>query len=267
MDTSEFPTEMGSPIYEGWQPRSDASIVTMLKRAGATIVGKTTTTAFAATDPTPTVNPHNHGHTPGGSSSGSAAAVGAGMIPLAFGTQTGGSVIRPASFCGAAAMKPPTDCCRRPCKVLFMDPRHAWAVRSRCGGPCARAFGHHGSAGPRRLPDAALKVANDACAAFTGTVSGLDVLLTYSAPGAAPKGLGSTGDARFNQLWTILGTPCINVPAGLANNGLPVGMQVIAPFGDDAKALAAARFLESALYRHALDTRDRLRFSGERLQS
>src|SRR6202012_5513636 len=78
----------------------------LLKQAGATIVGKTTTTAFAANDPTPTLNPRNHAHTPGGSSSGSAAAVGAGMIPLAVGTQTGGSVIRPASFCGAAAIKP-----------------------------------------------------------------------------------------------------------------------------------------------------------------
>ena len=78
----------------------------MLKRAGATIIGKTTTTAFASRDPTPTLNPHNLGHTPGGSSSGSAAAVGAGMIPLALGTQTGGSVIRPAAYCGAAAIKP-----------------------------------------------------------------------------------------------------------------------------------------------------------------
>ena len=78
----------------------------VLKQAGATIVGKTTTTAFAANDPTATLNPHNHGHTPGGSSSGSAAAVAAGMIPLALGTQTGGSVIRPASFCGVAAIKP-----------------------------------------------------------------------------------------------------------------------------------------------------------------
>ena len=78
----------------------------MLKQAGATIIGKTTTTAFAANDPTATLNPHNHGHTPGGSSSGSAAAVGAGMVPLALGTQTGGSVIRPASFCGVAAIKP-----------------------------------------------------------------------------------------------------------------------------------------------------------------
>src|ERR1700754_1949819 len=106
IDTAELPTEMGSPIYRGWQPRADAPVVAMLKAAGATIAGKTTTTAFAANDPTATLNPHNHGHTPGGSSSGSAAAVGAGMIPLALGTQTGGSVIRPASFCGVTAIKP-----------------------------------------------------------------------------------------------------------------------------------------------------------------
>ena len=106
IDTADFPTEMGSQIYRGWQPHADAPVVMMLKRAGATIIGKTTTTAFASRDPTPTLNPHNLGHSPGGSSSGSAAAVGAGMIPLALGTQTGGSVIRPATFCGAAAIKP-----------------------------------------------------------------------------------------------------------------------------------------------------------------
>ena len=71
-----MPTEMGSEIYRGWQPRADAPVVMMLKRAGATIIGKTTTTAFASRDPTPTLNPHNVGHTPGVSSSGSAAAVG-----------------------------------------------------------------------------------------------------------------------------------------------------------------------------------------------
>jgi Asp-tRNA(Asn)/Glu-tRNA(Gln) amidotransferase A subunit family amidase len=104
IDTCDLPTEMGSAIYRGWQPRADAPVAMMLKRAGATIVGKTTTTAFAANDPTATLNPRNHAHTPGGSSSGSAAAVAAGMIPLALGTQTGGSVIRP--FCGVAAIKP-----------------------------------------------------------------------------------------------------------------------------------------------------------------
>src|SRR5712672_637821 len=106
IDTSNLPTEMGSPIYRGWRPRADAAVVQMLKQAGATIVGKTTTTAFASLDPTATLNPRNGGHTPGGSSSGSAAAVAAGMIPLALGTQTGGSLIRPASFCGVAAIKP-----------------------------------------------------------------------------------------------------------------------------------------------------------------
>ena len=106
IDTAKLPTEMGSPIYKNHRPRADAAAVMMLKQAGATIVGKTTTTAFAANDPTATLNPRNHAHTPGGSSSGSAAAVAAGMIPLALGTQTGGSVIRPASFCGIAAIKP-----------------------------------------------------------------------------------------------------------------------------------------------------------------
>src|SRR6266700_1481363 len=106
IDTCDLPTEMGSPIYRGFRPRANAAVVMMLKAAGATVIGKTTTTAFASSDPTATVNPHNHGHTPGGSSSGSAAAVAAGMIPLALGTQTGGSVIRPASFCGVAAIKP-----------------------------------------------------------------------------------------------------------------------------------------------------------------
>src|SRR5436309_917082 len=106
IDTADLPTEMGSKIYRSWRPRADAPVVQMLKQAGATIVGKTATTAFASRDPAATLNPRNPNHTPGGSSSGSAAAVAAGMIPLALGTQTGGSVIRPASFCGVAAIKP-----------------------------------------------------------------------------------------------------------------------------------------------------------------
>ena len=106
IDTADFPTEMGSPIYRGFRPRSDAPVVMALKQAGATIIGKTTTTAFAANDPTADRQSAQSGHTPGGSSSGSAAAVGAGGIPLALGTQTGGSVIRPASYCGVAAINP-----------------------------------------------------------------------------------------------------------------------------------------------------------------
>src|SRR5439155_8758192 len=104
--TAELPTKMGSPYDKNFRPHADAAVVRMLKQAGPTIVGKTTPTAFASNDPTATLNPRNHAHTPGGSSSGSAAAVAAGMIPLALGTQTGGSVIRPASYCGAAAIKP-----------------------------------------------------------------------------------------------------------------------------------------------------------------
>jgi len=79
------------------------------------------------------------------------------------------------------------------------------------------------------------------------TFAEVDVLLTFSAPGAAPKGLASTGDPRFNRLWTLMGTPCVNIPAYVAEGGLPVGVQVIADYGNDAKALAAACFVEEAL--------------------
>src|SRR4051812_1289366 len=106
IDTADLPTECGSPIYSGWRPKADAAVVSLAKRAGATVIGKTATTPFAYLDPVATRNPVNIDHTPGGSSSGSAAGVAAGMVPLAFGTQTGGSVIRPASFCGIAAVKP-----------------------------------------------------------------------------------------------------------------------------------------------------------------
>ncbi len=106
IDTADAPTAMGSSIYEGWQPRADASVVRMIRAASGIILGKTVTTEFAQLNPPPTANPHNLLCTPGGSSSGSAAAVAAGMLPLAIGTQTGGSIIRPAAFCGVAAIKP-----------------------------------------------------------------------------------------------------------------------------------------------------------------
>jgi Asp-tRNA(Asn)/Glu-tRNA(Gln) amidotransferase A subunit family amidase len=97
--------------------------------------------------------------------------------------------------------------------------------------------------------DAARRIADQARAALAGNFDEVDVLLTFSAPGAAPKGLASTGDPRFNRLWTLMGVPCVNVPAYIADGGLPVGVQVIARFGDDAGALAAARFVEEALKR------------------
>jgi Asp-tRNA(Asn)/Glu-tRNA(Gln) amidotransferase A subunit family amidase len=346
IDTADLATEMGSPIYQGWRPRADAPVVAMLKAAGATIAGKTTTTGFASLDPTATRNPRNPSHTPGGSSSGSAAAVAAGMIPLALGTQTGGSVIRPASFCGVAAIKPsfrllPTvgvkcfswtldtvglfaagvrdlahglsamtnrpellsDAAARPPRigVVLQDfagaPEAAGGEALRTAASAAERAGasvrdlalpeivaeawriqptvqdfeahqalaweygvHHDAMPPLLcakldetvgiLPaayDEARGIAMRARDALAEIFANVDVLLTFSAPGAAPKGLASTGDPRFNRLWTLMGVPCVNVPAIVADGGLPVGVQVIARFGDDAGALAAARFVEEAL--------------------
>ena len=106
IDTADMPTQNGSPIFKGYQPAKDASCVAQIRAAGGIVIGKTVTTELANVMPNKTKNPHNSGHTPGGSSSGSAAAVGAKTIPLALGTQTGGSVIRPASFCGIYGLKP-----------------------------------------------------------------------------------------------------------------------------------------------------------------
>ena len=106
IDTADMPTQNGSPVFAGYQPRDDAFCVSALRAAGAIIMGKTVTTELATLTPNKTRNPHNTAHTPGGSSSGSAAAVADRMIPLALGTQTGGSVIRPASFCGIYGLKP-----------------------------------------------------------------------------------------------------------------------------------------------------------------
>lgn len=105
-DTHDFPTEYGSPLYAGHRPSRDATVVARLRAAGAVIIGKTVTTEFAYFQPGKTRNPHDTSRTPGGSSSGSAAAVAAGMVPLALGSQTNGSVIRPASFCGVFGAKP-----------------------------------------------------------------------------------------------------------------------------------------------------------------
>ena len=106
IDTADMPTENGSVLHAGRTPSRDASVVARLRGAGAVIMGKTVTTEFASGASGKTRNPHNAAHTPGGSSSGSAAAVAAGMVPLAVGSQTGGSVIRPASYCGVYGVKP-----------------------------------------------------------------------------------------------------------------------------------------------------------------
>jgi Asp-tRNA(Asn)/Glu-tRNA(Gln) amidotransferase A subunit family amidase len=97
--------------------------------------------------------------------------------------------------------------------------------------------------------DEARAIARRARGALADIFGDVDVLLTFSAPGAAPKGLTSTGDPRFNRLWTLMGVPCVNIPAYVAEGGLPVGVQVIARFGNDAGALAVAQFVEDALAR------------------
>ena len=106
IDTTDMPTAIGSPIFKGRRPSRDAFVVERLKQLGAYVMGKTVTTEFAWSFPGKTRNPHNKNHTPGGSSSGSAAAVAAGFVPAALGTQTMGSVIRPAAFCGVVGFKP-----------------------------------------------------------------------------------------------------------------------------------------------------------------
>ena len=106
IDTHDMPTRYGSPIHAGHRPSADAACVALAREAGAVMLGKTVTTEFALRHPGPTANPHNLAHTPGGSSSGSAAAVADFMVPVAFGTQTGGSIIRPASYCGVVGYKP-----------------------------------------------------------------------------------------------------------------------------------------------------------------
>ncbi len=106
IDTSDYPTEHGGEIYRGRQPERDATIVKRLRAAGAVVIGKTVTSQYALFVAGPTRNPHDFTHTPGGSSSGSAAAVAAGFVPVALGTQTNGSIIRPASYCGVVGFKP-----------------------------------------------------------------------------------------------------------------------------------------------------------------
>jgi Asp-tRNA(Asn)/Glu-tRNA(Gln) amidotransferase A subunit family amidase len=345
LDTADMPTEMGSPIYCGWRPRADAGLVMLARKAGASILGKTATSAFAHDDLPPTRNPVDLRYLPGGSSSGSAAAVGAGMVPLAFGTQTGGSTIRPASFCGTAAIKPSSNLLPisgQKCLCPSLDTPGlftstvldlAFALSALTGRdlriphisrPLQIGVTHQvfaGSAEP--ASDAALQAAIRALESAGATVidkqtppefatawerlpiladcealhslawewethrdlippklstalsnaeklkisefdearcsglraryatdgffSDLDAIITFSAPGVAPKELDSTGDARFNRLWTLLGVPCVNVPGYRASDGMPVGIQVVAAFGADAMALGVAMKLEGVL--------------------
>ena len=345
-DTADIPTEYGSKIYAGYQPKMDASLVTMIRRSGGTLIGKTVTTEFAHMDPGKTKNPINLAHTPGGSSSGSAAGVAAGFFPIATGSQTGGSVVRPAAYCGIAGFKPsyrllPTvgmkcvswhldtaglfgasvaDVAFAAAAITGRDlrvdparpasPRIAvlrdqpWpaasndmlaaldtAARAASAGMArvkdirltpvlagalranttivnyegARALASEYDRGKDQMAkgvvelieagwatshaayDDARRTASQARRALSDLMADFDVILSPSAPGAAPKGLGSTGSSTFNRLWTLMGTPCVNIP-GLADpNGMPLGIQVIGRFAADKPTLEAALFVESAI--------------------
>jgi Asp-tRNA(Asn)/Glu-tRNA(Gln) amidotransferase A subunit family amidase len=345
-DTADFATEYGSPIYAGHRPKADAALVALTRRHGGVILGKTVTTEFAFQDPGKTRNPHNPKHTPGGSSSGSAAGVAAGFMPIAIGSQTGGSVIRPAAYCGIAGYKPsfgmlPTigmKCLSwhldtaglfaagvadvafagaafsgRDLRVDRTPPappriavlrKHPWpsasedmvaaievatrAAAANMARVCdlelptvvTAAFEAHaiiqGYEAARSLAfeydqnrdqlgknlramiesgmkitaeayDDARRTASRARQSLNDLMNDFDVILTPSAPGAAPEGLASTGTSTFNRLWTLMGTPCVNV-AGLSDDsGMPLGLQVVGRFGADRTTLEAALFIESAL--------------------
>lgn len=357
IDTKGIPTENGTPIDGGRVPAKDAWITTRLRAAGAIILGKTVTTEGAYLHPNKTRNPHDPGHTPGGSSQGSAAAVAAGMVPLAVGTQTGGSIIRPAAFCGVVGLKPsfgligrtgilpqspfldtvgvfarsvadaallagvlaghdPDDPATEPAPAprlletaqadvpvpphfAFLKPpgwqgaeaqtRGALEELAALLGPqcfevdvpglddvaqirrrinlaemakCYYALERRG----RELMSPTLQEAMDEGkavlardyiaaldwrgimnAALAPVFDRCDAILCPAAPGPAPEGLGSTGDAIFNGLWTLAGLPAVTLPVFTAENGLPMGVQLVGRRGDDARLLRTARWLAAHL--------------------
>ncbi len=352
-DTGDMPTEFGSPAWAGRTPRRDAAAVARLREAGAVIMGKTVTTEYAYFQPGKTRNPHDPARTPGGSSSGSAAAVAAHMVPGAIGSQTNGSVIRPAAFCGVVGFKPThglisrngalelsrtldhvgvfarsvedaallaevmvgfdeEDLDTRPvARPPFasvaaseppLPPRFAF-VRSAAwdqAEPVMReAFGELtevlGEASTdvdlgesfsraidmqrivmevemahnfrrdyekfgRQLSDklrgliergrahlavsyaaslAGVRQLNDA---LDYVFDEYDAILTPAAPGEAP-GIETTGNPVFCSTWSYLGTPAITIPLMASQAGLPLGVQLVARRGNDARLLRTARWL------------------------
>jgi len=347
LDTFDFPTEYNSPIWRGHRPKADCAAVAWARDEGGVVMGKTVTTEFATRHPGPTTNPHNQQHTPGGSSSGSAAGVADFFFPLAFGTQTAGSVIRPAAFCGVVGYKPSfglisrigmklmsdsldtvgviartvADCalfagavsgrdlgdpdqppgraprigiCRTPfwesadpatqallerltgvlaragASVQARELPHSYAALREAqplvmNAESVRALGwemtHHreklsevlrermewGLAQPPAAIDAARDLFRTLQAQFPSAMDDVDILLTPSAPGEAPKGLAWTGEPTFNALWTALHVPCVTVPAGQGPAGLPLGIQIIGRYGEDRQTLAWAQWVAGAV--------------------
>ena len=337
IDVAAMPTTHGSPIYANHIAARDAESVARLRAAGAVILGKTVTAEFATYSPGPTVNPRKPGHTPGGSSSGSAAVVADGQADLALGTQTAGSVIRPASFCGVLAFKPThgryplggvletapnldtlglfardlalldaadavlaqdasvadphrplrVGLCRTPawpqadaemrqaltgfaatleragCLVrdvelpqpfgalgdaqALIHRREAWralgAIRAEHPDEVSDAFKAMIDAGAADSEGdyQAARALQEECRALMDTaLRDVDLLLAPGAPGAAPQGLASTGDPAFQRIWTAVGAPCLGFPAAWREDGLPLGLQLIARPGADRQLLADA---------------------------
>ena len=346
VDTTDAPTTYGSPIYRDHWPEADAVCVNRIHAAGGIVLGKTVTTEFAARHPGPTRNPHDVRHTPGGSSSGSAAAVADCMVPLGIGTQTAGSVIRPAAFCGVYGYKPTfgllsfagvrhyaesldtLGCMARSVEDLafFRDVllgvgttpleacpgrlrlglcrTHHWeeaeestrtcledAARrleaagmsvedadlpdglgdslevysrvqqfegARCLGPDfdthpdllsveARALHELGMAVTAASYREAVRLLYGWRTAVDEAFAGFDAVLTPSAPGEAPRGLRFTGDITFNYLWTALHLPAVTLPAFEGPQGLPIGVQLVAPRHADDRLLAVAARIAQVL--------------------
>jgi Asp-tRNA(Asn)/Glu-tRNA(Gln) amidotransferase A subunit family amidase len=347
IDTFDMPTQHGSSIYKGNRPFADAACVALTRMAGGTILGKTVTTEFANRFPGATVHPHNPGHTPGGSSSGSAAGVADFQVPLGFGTQTGGSTIRPAAFCGVVGYKPSfgefsrvgikLQCqnldtlglicrnlddialmravliemphrtidraagaprigvCRTPLwdvadgvthaliegtagrlsaagaavvevefaapfrdiaayhqRVFYYEAAHNYAYehiehRDQVSQVLLDTVLDPGAAIPLADYIEALEVAEAFRAHLDDLFREVDVLLTPSAPGEAPEGLGSTGNSAFNSTWTLSWAPCVTLPAGTGPKGLPLGVQLVGPRFADEKLLDAAAWVEAKL--------------------
>ncbi|HET8997633.1 MAG TPA: amidase, partial [Acetobacteraceae bacterium] len=157
LDTADMASGYGSPIWAGWRPRADAAAVAWARAAGAVVMGKTVTTEFATRKPGATTNPANPDHTPGGSSSGSAAGVAAGFFPLAYGTQTAGSVIRPAAYCGVVGYKLSFGTINRFGMKLMSDSLDTVGVMARSVADCALFAG---AVSGRDLGDPAMKPAD-----------------------------------------------------------------------------------------------------------
>ena len=352
-DTADMPTENGTVLHAGRRPTEDATAVALLRAAGAVIMGKTVTAELAVHAPGKTTNPHDPQRTPGGSSSGSAAAVAANMVPLAIGTQTNGSVLRPASYCGVYGFKPSHGSISRhgvlkqslaldhvgvfarsfddvaliarellvpdgkdpdvpPGSGLALDdwqfaqgrqPRIAFArtpqwpqasaaaqdafltLAAQWGGfvrdielparfasaiewhrtimeaDLASSFAVEYASGKERLSPTLREMiergqrhlavdysrARDGMAglrlALASLFSQWDAVLTPATQGVAPLGLASTGSPMFCTIWTLCGVPAISLPILRGEDGLPLGVQVVAGQGDDANLLRIAKWL------------------------